>query len=184
MTADIFPSYILEPKKIIDSITWFLNPLEMPPQKFLQLTKDNITNIYSDLLEKEGFIVRDSSWDELLAYTTMNDKDEKKFTSGFYNLVFSLTNEELSDNFEMVLHFIHDLLRPSSYFIYELKINHLNEIRDLFLKVFESVNFLTPWSDLHTNPFSPFDGDKNSYCWVVALSHPSDDDPAEWLEDL
>ena len=184
LTADIFPSYILEPKKIIESITWFLNPIEEPPQKFLKLLKDNISNIYSDILEKEGFIVRDFTWEDLLAYATMKDNNEEKFTSGFFNLVFSLANEELSNNIEMVLHSIHDLLRPSSYFIYEIRINQLNEIRDLFLKVFESVNFLIPWSELHTNPFSPFDSEKNSYCWVVALSHPSDDDPAEWLENL
>jgi len=49
----MFPSYILEPKKTIENITWFLNPIERPPQKFLHLqNKNSLTNVYSDIFVK------------------------------------------------------------------------------------------------------------------------------------
>ncbi len=184
VTADIFPSYILEPKKIIDNITWFLNPLEEPPQKFLQiLPASSKENIYSDLLEKEGFII------ENILLENLQSGEKGEILAGLqkhrFNIVFSLANEKIFQNFESVAEIIHDLLRPSSYFILEVKISHnQKEIEKILLQNFGTVNFLTPWSDLATNPFSPFDENQQKYCWVVALSQASDEDPAEWMNYL
>ena len=110
MTADIFPSYILEPKKILDMITWFLNPIEKPPQKFLQiLPKDIENNIYSDLLEKEGYIIKNISEKNLIGEQKVETNDT--FEEGWFNLIFSLANDQLPANFEQVSNFIHDLLK-------------------------------------------------------------------------
>lgn len=184
MTADIFPSYILEPKKIIENITWFLNPIEEPPQKFLQLvSKKSETNIYSDLLLKDGFITQNITETELLAAS--NSESENNLQKSWFNLIFSLANDHFSENFTSLSSFIHSLLRPSSYFIYEIKVSkNLENIKKILLQSFESVNFLIPWSKLYTNPFSPFDQEQSKYCWIVALSQSSDEDPAEWLNHL
>lgn len=184
MTADLFPSYILAPKKIIESIAWFLNPIEEPPQKFLQLMNETRPNIYSNLLENQGFIISNVTWAELISNKKNEPNYDKKFPQSYYNLVFSLANDNLLDNFENEIHKINELLRPSSYFIYEMKIDKIDKVKELFLKVFESVSFLIPWSELNTNPFSPFNKDKSDYCWVVALTNSSDEDPAAWIEDL
>lgn len=184
MTADIFPSYILEPKKIVDNITWFLNPIAEPPQKFLQILPDEAhENIYSDLIEKEEFIIKNVSGDTL--FTNIKPEFTDDLQKGWFNLIFSLANEKLPSNFEIAIEFIHDLLKPSSYFIFETKIAHnLDEIKTMLLKSFESVNFLVPWSDLKTNPFSSFDSNQHKYCWVVALSQSSDEDPGEWMNNF
>ena len=184
MTADIFPSYILEPRKILENITWFLNPVEKVPQKFLQITsKDLESNIYSDMLEKDGFIIKNISETNLLSLDELLENSD--FEKSWFNLVFSLANEKLFNNFETICPIIHDLLRPSSYFIFEIKItNNIEEIQNILLQTFDSVNFLIPWSNLSTNPFSPFDSNQNRYSWVTALSQGSDEDPADWLNYL
>lgn len=184
MTADLFPSYILEPKKIIEDITWFLNPIEEPPQKFLQLlTKNSKTTIYSDLLRKDGFIVKSLTEPKQLLSSEFSSEDILQ--ESWFNIVFSLANETLFENFEEISSKISHLLRPSSYFIYEVKITeNLDRIKEILLQSFESVNFLTPWSLMNTNPFTPFDQKQNKYCWVVALSQGSDEDPADWLNNL
>ncbi len=184
MTDDFFPSFILEPKKIIENIIWFLNPIEEPPQKFLQLVvQDTETNVYSDLLMKDGFSVKNITESGLLA--ALNSDLEKGLQKNHFNIVFSFANDHISENLILLSSSIHSLLRPSSYFIYEIKVTeNLESIKKILLRSFETVNFLTPWSQMATNPFSPFDQNQSKYCWIVALSQDSDDDPAEWLQNL
>ena len=188
MTADLFPSFILEPKKILENIEWFLNPIEEPPQKFLQLLSKNSIdkstgNIYSELLEKEGFIIKNTTEDEL--FLSQDSDGEHSLQESSFNIIFTLANEKIFDNFETLCSLIHNLLRPSSYFICEMKVDEiLDYVEKVLLQSFESVNFLTPWSKLNTNPFSPFDENQSKYCWIVALSQGSDEDPAEWMNYL
>lgn len=186
MTADIFPSYVLEPKKTIDSITWFLNPIAEPPQKFLDIRNKNCdTDIYSDLLLKEGFVVRHVQLSEVISKSKNDLDDDSSLPAEWFNIIFSLANDERVDHFDEIVRTIHGLLRPSSYFIFETKIdNNLDYIKETLLGAFESVNFLSPWSNLTTNPFSPFDSSRSNYCWVAALSHSSDKDPGEWMDNL
>lgn len=186
MTTDIFPSYVLEPKKTIESISWFLNPIAEPPQKFLDLrNKNSNTNVYSDLLIKEGYIVKHAQLKEILSNNDITSDTDPNLPSDWFNLIFSLANDEIVENFKPVVQKIHSLLRPSSYFIFEVKIDHnLDLINEIISETFESVNFLSPWSNLTTNPFSPFDNNKSNYCWVAALSKGSDEDPGEWLDHL
>ena len=188
LTTDLFPSFILEPKKILENIEWFLNPIEEPPQKFLQLLSKNSIdkstgNIYSELLEKEGFIIKNTTEDEL--FLSQDSDGEHSLQESSFNIIFTLANEKIFDNFETLCSRIHNLLRPSSYFICEMKVDeNLDYVEKVLLQSFESVNFLTPWSKLNTNPFSPFDENQSKYCWIVALSHGSDEDPAEWMNFL
>ena len=188
LTTDLFPSFILEPKKILENIEWFLNPIEKPPQKFLQLLSKNSTdkstgNIYSELLEKEGYIIKNTTDGEL--FLSQNSDSEGIYQESSFNIIFTLANDKIFDNFESLCPIIHNLLRPSSYFIYEMKVEeNLDFIERILLESFESVNFLTPWSQLSTNPFSPFDKNQSKYCWIVALSQGSDEDPAEWMNFL
>ena len=189
LTTDIFPSYVLEPKKTLENITWFLNPLEEPPQKILQLQAYQLkTNIYTELLEKDGFIIKNAKIQDLISSKgSNNNKFAKDFQESYFNIIFSLANEIIEDfeDFKTLIQIVHNLLRPSSYFIYEIKIDqNLDVIREILLDNFESVNFLTPWSEMKTNPFSPFNKESSNYCWIAALSQNSYEDPAEWMNEL
>jgi len=114
-----------------------------------------------------------------------NSSSNVSLEKNSFNIIFSLANDQLLERFQTVIRAIDDLLKPSSYFILELKIsNDIEEIRDILADVFESVNFLSPWSDLTTNPFSPFDIKKSNYCWIAALSKNSDYDPGKWMESI
>ena len=142
-----------------------------------------MSSIYSDLLTKDGFIVKTLSDPRQLLFTKFYSKDIIK--NSWYNIIFSLANESLFENFDKISDKIHDLLRPSSYFIYDIKITeNLDQIKEILLQSFDSVYFLTPWSQMNTNPFTPFDQNQTKYCWIVALSQGSDEDPGDWLNKL
>lgn len=182
LTENLFPSYILEPKKIIEAITWFLNPIEKPPQKFMQLTRDSSTNIYSDYIKSQDYEIKNTSFHAIVNH---DEKGNDFDTWGSnYNLIFSLANEKIPDSFDLVLSKINRLLKPSSYFILELKLEKkdLDYIQKVVLESFDSVNFLIPLNKFSTNPFTPIDFEKSNYCWMVALTHSTDEDPASWMD--
>ena len=95
MTTDIFPSYVLEPKKTIESITWFLNPIAEPPQKILDLrNKNSNTEIYSDLLLNEGFIVKHAQLVDLVSKNQNDKSDVYNLPPEWFNIIFCLANDD------------------------------------------------------------------------------------------
>ena len=189
--GDIFPSIYLQPKKLIELLTWWLNPLEQPPQKILALDINGKNhNRYLALLQDEGYIAHNVSLQNFIIKEPLKDS--------FYNLIFSfewnITDiKEDSQKLEDLFSAIHNqVIKSSSYLILEIKFNsekNIDELENILTKSgFGSISVLLPAEvgqkkENIVNPFTGVDLTIHNHCWLVALSQQTDEDPAEWLQE-
>ena len=188
-SSDNFPSISMETKDLKDLLIWWLNPVELPPQKFLNIVyKNNLINEIHNFLKQEDYLIEKTDLSDSFLFQNLLEE---------YNLAFSFQNHilfsELINKEEKLIEFkefilkISSILKPSSYFILETKIESENErnfLKELFLRNFEQVFFYVPLKKYATNPFTKFDLSKTNFCWIIAITNSSGEDPAEWLGEF
>lgn len=188
-------SQLLPPHDLKDYLSWWLNPLEKPPQKILELLPTGQVSQVLTQLEQEGLETTSVEFDP------HNPSVEDLPNNIKFNLVYGLKIppyflDQSTSHLLAFLKPLNQVLRPSSHLVLEILADEATKEGDSLAKLtsrlsniglevgFVHVENVTPTESFKEAPFRAVNFREDKLFWLAFLTEGSDEDVTEWLDQM